>query len=314
MRNNALQKLGSLPGMLNIKGQVEQIIQFNKISKLRSQHGLKALPQSNHMVFTGSPGTGKTTAARLIGEAFAAMGILKSAARKNGDKIPFIEIHHADVTSKYVGDAEKSIQKKFKEARGGVVFIDEAYAFGGGESSSDSKSSEKVIAAIVQLMEDMRDEIMVIAAGYSREMDKFLDSNPGLRSRFNNTVHFPDYSVPDMVQIAQTMLTERDYRADNEYLGLLSNRLWQEKDKKGFGNARTVRNIIEQSIRLQSVRVAQLTNPSRENLMVLTKTDLHNEGQKVLAEKELLQKAMKQIQFRLLEFELREITSQKSTV
>ncbi|MGM0776933.1 MAG: AAA family ATPase [Bacillota bacterium] len=304
----ALQKLGVLPGMLEVKKQVEQIIQFHRVSKLRAQQGLKTQKQSLHMVFTGSPGTGKTTAARLVGEAFAVMGILKSQ-QKGSTKIPFIEIHHADVTSKFVGDAEKAIKKKFNEARGGVVFIDEAYAFIDGDSNH--KSDDKVVAAIVQLMEDLREEVMVIAAGYSAEMGKFLDSNPGLRSRFSNTVHFPDYSVPDMIRIAQTMLSDRDYWPDNEFLDLLAKRLWSEKDKNGFGNARTVRNILEQSIRMQSVRVSQIPSPNREDLSLLTKLDIQIPEQEILSEKEILQKAMQQIQGRLFELELKELTAGK---
>ncbi|GIN37815.1 AAA family ATPase [Heyndrickxia oleronia] len=309
IENKALNKLGALPGMLNVKKQIEQIIQYNRISKLRANQGLKTQAQSNHMIFTGNPGTGKTTAARLIGEAFSTLGILKSI---NKDDVPFIEIHHSDITHPHVGEAERTIKKKFKQARGGVVFIDEAYAFIGGETSH--KSGEKVIAAIVQLMEDMREEIMVIAAGYSREMDQFLDSNPGLRSRFTNSVHFPDYSVPDMVKIAQTMMTDQDYYPDHGYMELLVNRLWLEKDKKGFGNARTVRNIIEQSIRLHSVRVAKLNNPCREDLTTLTKKDIFINAEEILSEKEILLKALSQIQGRLLECELQEIISRKSTV
>lgn len=313
MGNAALRKLGALPGMMEIKGQVEQIIQFNRISRLRKRQGLKVEAHSNHMIFTGSPGTGKTTAARLVGEAFASMGILKSKTKKEEDSVPFVEVHHADVTGSLVGEAEKNIKKKFKLARGGVLFIDEAYSFVEGKDSSH-KTGEKVIATIVQLMEDMRDEILVIAAGYSKEIDKFLDFNPGLRSRFTNTVHFPDYNVPDMLAIAQNMLLERDYQADNEYFSALSNMLWVEKDKKGFGNARTVRNVIERSIRMQSVRVSHYEYPTREDLMHLTKEDIHNPGQVFLNEKDILLKAMSQIQSRLLDYELKEILSKKSTV
>lgn len=309
MEIEALKQLGSLPGMFDVKKQVEQIIQLQRVSKLRSQQGLKCQPQSLHMVFTGNPGTGKTTAARLIGVAFAAMGILKS---KSSEEVPFVEVHHADVTSPLVGEAEQNIKEKFKQAKGGVLFIDEAYAFIGGEKSH--KSGEKVIAAIVQMLEDLREEVMVIVAGYAKEMNTFLDSNPGLRSRFSNTVHFPDYSVPDMIQIAQKMLAEQDYQADNEYMDLLSNRLWLEKDKKGFGNARTVRNIIEQSIRIHSARVAQLASPSREALIILTKSDIQIDEQDILSEKEKLLKTMEQIQIRLLDIDLQEIVSRKSSV
>ncbi|MDQ0269960.1 AAA family ATPase [Cytobacillus purgationiresistens] len=305
----ALKELGSLTGMQEIKKQAEQIIQLHRISKLRKNHGLKNQSQSLHMVFTGNPGTGKTTAARLVGKAFAAAGILKIP--KGSDEIPFVEIHHADVTSKYVGDAEKTIVEKFKQARGGVVFIDEAYAF---TPSKDSEkgSGEKVVAAMVQMLEDMRDEVLVIAAGYSQEMDHFLDSNPGLRSRFSSSVHFPDYSVPDMIQIAQSMLIDRDYYPNNQYLGVLSNRLWTDKDKKGFGNGRTVRNIIEESIRLHSVRVSQIPSPSKNDLTVLTNLDIKLPHQEVLSEKDMLYKALNQIQGRLLDLELKELITKNS--
>ena len=302
MKIKALEQLGALPGMLDVKMQVEQIIQLKQIAKLRKQHGLKTQAQSNHLIFTGSPGTGKTTAARLIGEAFSALGILKSDAPGED---PFIEIHHADVTSKYVGDSEKMIKAKFEDARGGVLFIDEAYAFIGGDTNN--KTGEKVIAAIVQLMEDLRDEVMVVAAGYGNEMNEFLDSNPGLRSRFASTIEFPDYTVPDMLQIAQKMLFDQEYQADNDYLSALSNRLWVDKDKKGFGNARTVRNMIEESIRIHAVRVSQMGSPNKNDLMLLTKQDLQFKNQDPLSEKEILQKALKQIQARLLECDLKEI-------
>lgn len=317
MNIDALNRLGTLPGMMEVKDQVRQIIQFNRISRLRSGQGLKTESQTNHMVFTGNPGTGKTTAARLVGEAFAEMGILKRKSttnnsnqkEKSSNKIPFVEVHHADVSSKYVGEAEKTIKKKFDQARGGVLFMDEAYAFV--SKSASNNVGEQVIATIVQLMEDFRDEIMVIAAGYSKEMGKFLDSNPGLRSRFANTVNFPDYSVPDMLQIAQKMLVDRDYQADSEYLNLLSKQLWVEKDKRGFGNARTVRNILEQSIRLHSVRLAQVQTPSRDDLIFLTKEDIKTSDQEFLSEKETLNKAMQNIQSRLFEIELQEIISIK---
>ncbi|RNB94419.1 AAA family ATPase [Brevibacillus parabrevis] len=200
----ALERLGALPGMFAVKNQVEQMIQFAKISKLRERQGLKTTPQSNHMVFKGNPGTGKTTAARLIGEAFAALGMLKTSH----DEPPFVEIHHADVTHPHVGQAERTIKDKFKEAKGGVLFIDEAYAFVAGESSH--KTGDKVIAAIVQLMEDMRDEIVVIAAGYPEDMAEFLNENPGLRSRFPTTIHFADYEVSDLIQIAAFFCSERE--------------------------------------------------------------------------------------------------------
>lgn len=295
----ALDRLAQLPGMAEVKSQVEQIIQFSKVSKLRAQQGLKTHAQSNHMVFTGNPGTGKTTAARLIGEAFANLGLLKSSA----EDPPFIEIHHADVTHPHVGQAEKTIKAKFREARGGVIFIDEAYAFLAVESSHNS--GEKVVAAIVQLMEDMRDEVMVIAAGYKEDMNEFLDSNPGLRSRFSSTVHFSDYEVSDLLAIAASMCKEREYQASREFVSLLGHRLQVEKHKPGFGNGRTVRNIVEHCIRLQSVRVAKMTSPIRSDLALLTAVDIEMPTADVTSERDRLELELNRIQMRLRELDLR---------
>lgn len=299
----ALNRLASLPGMQNVKQQVEQMVSFARISKLRERQGLKSKSQTNHMLFTGNPGTGKTTAARLIGEAFAAIGLLKTS----GDNIPFVEIHHADVTHPHVGQAERTIKNKFKEARGGVMFIDEAYAFIDG--TSDHRSDDKVVAAIVQLMEDMRDEIVVIAAGYPGDMEDFLKSNPGLPSRFASTIHFPDYSVPDLVLIAQQMITEQDFQATPDYLEALASVLWIEKSRPFFGNARTVRNHIERSIRRQAVRIANIPRPTREDLFQLKSVDLvHSVSDVKRTEKEVLKKLITDTQQRLLELEIREIT------
>lgn len=303
----ALDKLSTLPGMRAIKDQVEQMIQFARVSKIRRQQGLKVLNQSNHMVFAGNPGTGKTTAARLIGEAYAAMGLLKT----DHDEIPFIEVHHADVTHPHVGQAERTIKALFEKARGGVLFIDEAYAFIGGESTHNT--GDKVIAAIVQLMEDMREEIMVIAAGYSEDMDEFLDSNPGLRSRFTSTVHFDDYSMRDLIAIAQSMCKDREYVPSVEYLELLSRHLLEIRMKPGFGNGRTVRNIVERSIRIQSVRVSQLLNPTKNDLALLIDADLGVNQQDTPREKDALLKLAHEINGRLLELELKELLAMKMT-
>jgi stage V sporulation protein K len=307
---DALRRLGSMPGMADVKAQVEQIIQFSRVSTMRKKQGLKSQPQTNHMVFTGNPGTGKTTAARLIGEAFARMGLLCRNPRSSDDGIPFIEIHHADVIHPHVGQAERTIKEKFKQARGGVIFIDEAYAFVDGESNH--KQDDKVVAAVVQLMEDMRDEIMVIAAGYPEDMESFLNSNPGLRSRFPNRVHFPDYSVPDLIQVAKQMLDDQEFTAASDYTEALASVLWIEKAKPNFGNARTVRNHVERSIRKQAVRVSQITNPTRADLSTLQGCDLVHDARAVReTEKEVLARVIKEAQTRLMVLDFMEI-SQRS--
>ncbi|MDR9857785.1 AAA family ATPase [Paenibacillus sp. VCA1] len=297
----ALNRLAALPGMADVKEQVEQMIQYRRVAALRKQNRLKALPQSNHMVFTGNPGTGKTTAARLIGEAFAEIGLLT----RRGSAVPFVEINQGTIAEAHVGASEKKVASKFKEARGGVLFIDEAYAFIG---KADHRHDEKVIAAMVQQIEDLREEVVVIAAGYPKNMAEFLSFNPGLASRFPTTIHFPDYSVPDLIRIAQQMLLDQEYQATPEYLDALASVMWIEKSQPNFGNARTVRNHIERSIRKQSIRVSRIPQPSRKDLATLLPEDLvHSVHDVQSAEKLALQRTIQEAQHRLLEIDLKEI-------
>ncbi|AUM64299.1 stage V sporulation protein K [Brevibacillus laterosporus] len=297
----ALKRLYSLPGMGSLKSQVDEFIYFAKISKLREENGLKSEAHSNHMLFLGNPGTGKTTAARLIGEAFGYMGLLKT----EHENIPFVEIHHTDITSELVGRAEKNVEKKFEEARGGVLFIDEAYTFIGTDSH---KSSEKVVAAIVQMLEDMRDEVMVIAAGYPKEMEDLMGFNPGLRSRFPNKVYFQDYGIPDLLKIAEFICEERDYRMSSGFTDRLSVHLLQEINQPNFGNARSVRNIVERSIKRQAMRLSEMEDPQVNDLMLLTDQDLEEPTTtKEVPEKEELIHQLKLIHKRLEELELLEM-------
>lgn len=300
---DALNRLAAMPGMAEVKDQIEQMIQYRRIAELRKQNRLKTRPQSNHMVFTGNPGTGKTTAARLIGKAFIEIGLLK----RSKEEVPFVEVNQSMIAAPHVGESERAINAKFKEARGGVLFIDEAYSFIG---KSDHRTDAKVIAAMVQLIEDMRDEIVVIAAGYPKNMAEFLSFNPGLASRFPTTIHFPDYDVPELIRIAQQMLQEQEYQPAPDYLEALASALWIEKSRPGFGNARTVRNHVERSIRRQAIRVSQLPQPSRKDLATLTAQDLVVSPQGLAgSEREALNKIIRDAQGRLLELDLKAIIS-----
>ncbi|MFB6473319.1 AAA family ATPase [Paenibacillus glucanolyticus] len=297
---DALNRLSSLPGMHAIKEQVDEMVHYSRIAALRKNNNLKSSAQSNHMIFTGNPGTGKTTAARLIGEAFAEIGLLK---RDSNNDIPFVEVHHSMITHPHVGEAEKRMVAKFEEARGGVLFIDEAYAFVG---KSDARTSEKVVATMVQYIEDMRDQIVVIAAGYPKNMAEFLSLNPGLASRFPTIIHFPDYDISDLVAIAQQMLLEQEYLGTSEFYEALASVMWIEKSKANFGNARIVRNHIERSVRRQAMRVARLPQPSRKDLATLTGEDLVYSPQGVQnSEIEALHKIIREAQARLFALDLK---------
>lgn len=261
----ALDRLSALPGMQSVKGQIEEMIALNKINEKRRNMGLKTEFQSLHMVFAGEPGTGKTTAARLIGEAFIHMGMLKT----NQDIPPFVEVHHDDIESRYVGGAEENMKRKFEEARGGVLFIDEVYAFAG-----PHHYHKTLLANLVSMIEDMRDEVLVIVAGYHDEVQDFLDANPGIRSRFSNFIEFPRYEMETLQQIADLMAKDRDYSLNASYHMHLRDRLKKEMELDTFGNGRTVRNILEHSIRLHSLRMVGIDNPSKDQLMCLTGLDI----------------------------------------
>lgn len=295
----ALKELASLTGMAEVKKQVDQIVQFQLVSKMRAKQGLKTKPHSNHMAFTGNPGTGKTTAARLIGKAFAEMGFLKGGG---SDELPFIEVHQSDVASKYAGEAELTMVKKFEQARGGVLFIDEAYAFI--DTDSSHKQGDKVITVVVQMMEDMRDEVMVIAAGYPKEMEQFLGMNPGLRSRFANIVHFPNYRMPELIKIARDFCIQSDYVASQSFLEALSVALMDRMSHKDFGNARTVRSLVEQAIQKHAMRMSEIPNPARDDLTYLLAADV-SLLEYQLDERDYLLKCISDFQQRLLEIELR---------
>jgi stage V sporulation protein K len=269
----ALARLYAMPGMGHLKSQVEEIIALKEMSEKRIAMGLKAEPQTLHMTFEGPPGTGKTTAARLIGQAFIQMGLLKS----DHDVPPFVEVHFDEIESKYFNVDVENLKKKFNEAKGGVLFLDEAYAF-----ISPYAHSKTLIAALVSLIEDHRDEVMVVAAGYPAEMEKFLDFNPGLRSRFANKVSFPHYELEPLLEIAELMAKERDYTIGLSAVASLMKRLEGERKLASFGNARTVRNVIEEAIRRQSVRLRTVENPTKEDMMAIIGADINTEVRKPL--------------------------------
>ena len=292
MFNEAMKELDSLDGMDSVKEKILEVLALSKIFKARESHKLANEQHALHMIFTGNAGTGKTTVARIVGKLFVGAGLLKkgdyrktttdmeqrghfgtrSSNQEQGD-VPFVECTNADITSAFWGEDEKNMKKKFDEANGGVLFIDEAYSM---ISRSGHRTGEKVSAVMVAEMENRRDSVCVIGAGYPTEMEEFIQYNTGLASRFATVINFPNYSVPQLLKIARSMCTERDYRMSEGFVKVLGERLEKERLLYTFGNARTVRNIIEESIRKHAKRIFEKfgANPSREILIILEEEDM----------------------------------------
>ncbi|AFS78530.1 stage V sporulation protein K [Gottschalkia acidurici 9a] len=256
----------SLIGLTNVKSLVKEIQAFIEIQRKRENEQLIAEPVVLHMIFRGNPGTGKTTVARIIGKMFKEMGLLK-----NGH---LVEIERANLVGEYIGHTAGKVKKEIKRALGGILFIDEAYSLARGGEKDFGKEA---IDALVKAMEDHKDELILILAGYGDEMDLFLDSNPGLRSRFPINLDFKDYSISELIEIAKKISCEKEYKLTDEAINKLKRVLAQKPDSRTNGNARLVRNIIERSFRKQAVRLQNKKNLNREDLMLIIDDDIQGD-------------------------------------
>jgi len=268
------KELDQLIGLENIKELVYEIYALLQISQMRSDAGLLSSTHVYHMVFKGNPGTGKTTVARIVAKLFQQMGVLS--------KGHLIEVERADLVGEYIGHTAQKTRDLVKKALGGVLFIDEAYSLARGGEKDFGKEA---IDTLVKAMEDMKNQFVLILAGYSNEMEFFLQTNPGLPSRFPIQIEFPDYSIDQLIQIAELMVKERDYTLMPQTIMKLRQHLIQEKNDSfhSFSNARYVRNVIEKSIRNQAVRLLnhyQHQSPSRSELMTLKTDDLKIDKEK----------------------------------
>lgn len=243
-KGTAYEKLQSLVGLQNIKELVEQIVAMDKIQSMRYEMGLEMQRNAMHMIFTGNPGSAKTTVARLLTSILKEEGIIR-----NGK---LVECGRADLVGKYVGWTAKQVEKKFKEAMDGVLFIDEAYSLVDDRAGS---YGDEAIHTIVQEMENHRSDVIVIFAGYPEKMKQFLNRNEGLRSRIAFHLDFPDYNETEMVEILKLMIREKGYLCSDEALekcrGIFAKAVLQEE----FGNGRYVRNVLEQAMMKQSRRL-----------------------------------------------------------
>ena len=260
-----LNELDSLVGLEKVKKDVHSLLNFIKVAKIRKEKGLKVPTISYHLVFTGNPGTGKTTIARLVAQLYYKMGILA--------KGQLVETDRSALVAGYLGQTAIKTQKVIQEALGGVLFIDEAYSLAGEGEDSYGKEA---IETLLKGMEDHRDDLVIIVAGYDELMHKFIDSNPGLRSRFNKFFHFPDYNGDDLLKIFERFCKSNGYCISDEVSADLLKQFhaMYEKREEHFGNARTVRNIFETAICCQADRIASLSEMSDEDLIVLTQSDI----------------------------------------
>ncbi len=263
---DCLAELHGLVGLRAVKEEVERLVRFLQVQKTREEHGLPVQRISLHMVFTGNPGTGKTTVGRLVSRLFRAMGILKSGH--------LVETDRAGLVGSYVGHTAPRTLEVARKALDGVLFVDEAYALTRGTESDFGKEA---IDTLVKFMEDHRDRLVVIVAGYEDEMRMFIDSNPGLKSRFATVIHFPDFSVTELVEMFQHRCRDNGYKltpeAEEKLRGYLARAV--ARADRGFGNGRHVRNLFEDAIKNQAFRLLATTSElTRDELMNLIPEDI----------------------------------------
>lgn len=257
-------ELNRLIGLQKVKSEIESLRNLIKIQTMRQQQGLPNTSMSLHMVFTGNPGTGKTTVARIVAGIYKELGILK--------KGQLIEADRSKLVAEYVGQTAVKTNKIIDDAIDGVLFIDEAYTLVGGENDFGSEA----IATLLKRMEDDRDRLVVILAGYTNEIREFIDSNPGLQSRFNRYILFDDYSADELFEIFKSDLKKNKYKIKKdayEELQNVINRALASKDRH-FGNARYVRNLFETVVQCQADRLAKLPSIDNEQLSIITLDDI----------------------------------------
>ncbi len=263
---NLLEELNSLIGLEGVKEEVNSLINLLRINKIRAQRGLNQVPMSLHLVFSGNPGTGKTTVARILAKIYKELGVLTTGQ--------LVEVDRSKLVAGYVGQTAIQTQEKLQEAMGGILFIDEAYTLS--SNKGDSDFGQEAIDVILKFMEDNRDDIVVIVAGYPDLMEEFLESNPGLRSRFNKYINFEDYKPVELTEIFKHMCQKAGYSINNDveqYVMRLMENTFNNRSEN-FANAREVRNIFERAVTNQANRLVFDTELTNDQLMELTEQDV----------------------------------------
>ncbi|MEI7591723.1 MAG: AAA family ATPase [Actinomycetes bacterium] len=265
-----LGELDALIGLDEVKREIRLVADLLQVQQLRRERSLPVSESSRHLVFTGNPGTGKTTVARLLAQIYRTMGVVSRGQ--------LIESDRTTLVAGFVGQTAPLVAAAFDAADEGVLLIDEAYSLARG---TDSDFGREAIDAIVKLVEDRRDRLVVIVAGYPDEMAMFFAANPGLPSRFPRTITFPDYSTEELVEIFQTACAEGGYQCDAGAITSLHQAFASEPRLKGFGNGRVARNWFERAIERQASRVVTIVEPTDRELTTLTADDVSQASSRV---------------------------------
>lgn len=266
-KENPIDELNALIGLSSVKTDISDLTNLVKIQKMRESRGMKTSDFSYHCIFTGNPGTGKTTVARIVAEIYKQLGVLK--------KGHLIETDRSGLVGEYVGQTAPKTNAIIDKALDGVLFIDEAYSLVQGGQNDYGKEA---IATLLKRMEDDRDRLVVILAGYTKEMSEFINSNSGLQSRFNRYIYFPDYSSDELLDIFRFITKKNDCVASDEAITKIKEYIEEivaHKDQN-FGNARFVRNLFERIITQQANRLTQETNITNEMLSKIEVVDVEN--------------------------------------
>lgn len=260
-----LMELNELVGIENVKQQVKDLIDYQRVQKLRREHGFYSVKNTLHMAFTGNPGTGKTTVARIVGHIYKKIGLLS--------KGHFVEVSRTDLIAGYQGQTALKVKKVIDRARGGVLFIDEAYSITENEHS-DSYGRE-CLTELTKALEDYRDDLVVIVAGYTEPMNQFFESNPGLKSRFNTYIEFKDYSVDELKKILESICFKNDYELSEALFKKIDSFFEYKVANKDnhFANGRLARNIYDDLVMNHAKRVVNLSHPTDDDLKLLKQED-----------------------------------------
>lgn len=261
-----MDELNDLTGLDGVKKEINNLTSLVKISKIREEKGLKTPNISKHMVFTGNPGTGKTTVARLLGNIYRCLGVLS--------KGQLVEVDRSGLVAGYVGQTAIKTEEAIKQAIGGILFIDEAYSLSEGKGEGDF--GQEAIDTLLKAMEDNRDNLVVVVAGYPDLMEGFLASNPGLKSRFNKFINFEDYTSEELISILEGMCEKQEYKISEDVKKYLKEKFDEvlADIPDSFANARTVRNLLEFAITNQAARIVNEDDLNEEKLMTIELDDI----------------------------------------